>query len=66
MQYLRIEAERQVYAPTDVRRTMTVGELISFLQDFPEDMPVILSHDNGYTFGGINYENLIDGEYADE
>jgi hypothetical protein len=29
-------------------------------------MPVILSHDNGYTFGGINYENLIDGEYADE
>jgi hypothetical protein len=66
MQYLRIEAERQAYSPTDVRRTMSVGELISYLQDFPEDMPVILSHDNGYTFGGINYESLIDDEYADE
>lgn len=66
MQYLRIEAERQVYSSTDVRRTMSVGELISYLQDFPEDMPVILSHDNGYTFGGINYENFSEDELADE
>ena len=34
-------------------RTMTVGELREALEEFDDDAKVILSHDNGYTYGGI-------------
>lgn len=57
---LIIEAERTGYDTDQVQRTMTVGELIKFLQDYDEDRKIYLSYDNGYTFGGINYENFID------
>ena len=36
-----------------IARTMTVGELIEFLNNFDEDEKIYLSHDNGYTYGGI-------------
>ena len=65
MEYLRIEANRQGYAPTQIKGTMTVGDLISLLQDFPEEMPVILSHDNGYTYGGVYYNDIREDEYAE-
>lgn len=65
MEYLRIEANRQGYEPTQIKGTMTVRELISLLQDFPEEMPVILSHDNGYTYGGVCYDDIREDEYAD-
>lgn len=32
---------------------MTAGELIEYLEQYDEDVKVILSNDNGYTFGGI-------------
>lgn len=41
---------REGYGPDQVRRTMTVGELIAFLEDYDEDTPVYLSFDNGYCF----------------
>ena len=47
------ETFREGYGLDQIRRTMTVGELISFLSDFDEDTPVYLSFDNGYTYGGI-------------
>lgn len=62
---LKIETAREEYAPQEVRNTMTVGELISFLQDYDEDMEVVLSFDRGYTYGGITY-NRIDEIYIDE
>ena len=50
-QQLVIEARRERY---DMNvSTMTVGELINFLMDFDEDAEIVLSHDNGYTYGGI-------------
>lgn len=55
---LYINAHRTGYAPEQIRHTMTVAELIAALEDFPEDAPVYLKHDNGYTYGGINFSDL--------
>lgn len=70
---LVLDADREVYGMDDVE-TMTIGELIRFLQnqDLDENTPVILRHDRGYTYGGIRkqqfevlYETGLD-EYGDE
>ena len=50
---LKIEARREGYSFDQVERTMTVGELIEVLQNYDEDTPIYLSHDYGYTYGGI-------------
>lgn len=50
---LIIEAHREGYAIDQVHRTMTVGELIAYLSDYDEDTSIYLSHDSGYTYGGI-------------
>ena len=55
---LYINAHRTGYAPDQIPHTMTVAELIAALEDFPEDAPVYLKHDNGYTYGGINFSDL--------
>lgn len=38
--------------------TMTAGELIGCLSQFPADEKVILSFDNGYTYGGFSKEKF--------
>lgn len=49
------EAERKGYGIDQIAGTaMTVGELISFLEDYDEDTLVVLSHDNGYTYGSLS------------
>jgi hypothetical protein len=50
-----IEAHRGAYnAAIAAKKTMTVGELIELLQeDYDESMPIIISNDEGYTFGTI-------------
>ena len=61
-----IQAIRESYGKDDVR-TMTVGELIAALEEFDEEMPVILSHDSGYTYGGIRYDLMEEeGDEEDE
>lgn len=60
---------REAYGLDDVRRTMTVGELIAHLQDYDPDTPVYLGFDNGYTYGGLNehsFEELWDDESDEE
>lgn len=64
MKRLMIDAPREGYAPDQIRRTMTVGDLIAQLEQFDEDTPVYLKHDGGYTYGGI-YEYSFD-EYEEE
>ena len=49
MKALYIDGRRNGYAPCQCGRTMTIGELIEFLQEFDEDRPVYLRNDNGYT-----------------
>ena len=49
---------REDYGIDQIRHTMTVGELISFLSDFDEDTPIYLSFDSGYTYGGITEDRF--------
>jgi hypothetical protein len=54
-----IEAERNAYSVEDIYKTMTVGELVHYLQDnFDDDDEIYLSHDNGYTFGAITEDRI--------
>ncbi|MBQ6214002.1 MAG: hypothetical protein IJJ67_01090 [Oscillospiraceae bacterium] len=55
---LILNAEREAYAIAQIRSTMTVGELMAFLDEFDEDTPVYLSHDNGYTYGGVRADSF--------
>jgi len=66
MNRLFIEGRRQGYAPEQIKGTMTVGELINYLSDFNEDMPVMLKHDNGYTYGSITYESFEESDEGED
>ena len=51
---IKIEARREAYGISDIGYSLTVGELIDFLRrNYPEDMPIVISNDNGYTYGRI-------------
>lgn len=62
---LFIEGRREGYATDQVGRTMTVGELIEFLEQFDEEAEVYLNNDNGYTFGSIT-ESSFEESYEEE
>lgn len=62
---LFIEGRRNGYAPDQCGRTMTVGELISFLEQFDEDTEVFIKNDNGYTYGNI-VERSFEEDYEEE
>ena len=47
MKRLLIQAVRESYGRDDVK-TMTVGELIEYLQNYDDDLPVVFAHDRGY------------------
>ena len=66
------EAYREGYGIDQIAdRAMTVGELTEILRDFDEDTLVVLSHDNGYTYGSISentmrgFEEMDDGEFEE-
>lgn len=64
-----IAANRQAYGVEDIienQRAMTVGELIDLLSDFDQDAKVVLSHNNGYTYGGIIRGDIWEYEPEDE
>ncbi len=65
MEYLRVETLREGYGIDQIRKTLTVGELIELLSEFDEDTPVYLSFDNGYTYGGIT-ESRVEIDYSNE
>ena len=58
MNVLTIEAHRDGYSVDQVYETMTVSDLIYFLEDYPDDTPVYISNDRGYTYGGISEDDL--------
>lgn len=66
MAKLMIAAEREGYSTDQIRNTMTVGELIAYLEQFDEDEPVYLSHDRGYTYGGITENRFEEIEEEEE
>ena len=60
-----IEGRRDGYDPEQCGRTMTVGELIAYLEQFDEDAEVLLKNDNGYTFGSVT-EDSFEEAYDEE
>lgn len=40
--------------------SITVGELISELRNYEEDDKIVFSNDNGYTYGIISRESLVE------
>lgn len=66
MKYLKIETERSAYSPEDLGRSMSVRDLIDYLMMFDDDTKVILSNDNGYTYGEVKEENIQEIEVYDE
>lgn len=63
---LIFDARRTGYGIDQVKRTMTAGELVAFLENFDEDTHVYLSYDNGYTYGGFTEEAFEECEEGDE
>ena len=69
MKMVIMKTERYSYdARESASDSLTVGELIYRLKDFPADMPIVFSNDNGYSFGRIwsgrikEYEEREEGE----
>ena len=63
---LFINAKRNGYSPEQAGRTMTVAELIAALEEFDPEAQVFLKHDGGYTYGGISWGDLEEGDEDDE
>ena len=65
-----INARREGYGTDQIRRTMTVGELISVLEQFDEETPVYIGNDRKdygwYTYGGINEWDVSETEDYEE
>lgn len=55
-----IEANRNGYTPEQCGNTLTVQELIEILSDYNGDDFIYLSHDNGYTYGNITTDSIIE------
>lgn len=66
MTALFIEGRRNGYTPDQCGRTMSVGDLIEYLSQFDEDMPVYLNNDNGYTFGSIDERSFEEEELEED
>ena len=64
--YLMIEGRREGYGPDQLHSTMTVGELMAYLEQFDEDTPVILNNDSGYTYGSISWDSFEEAEFNDD
>jgi len=62
MKKILLETNRRGYSTAQVGKTLTVGELIGFLSDFDENTPVYFSNDNGYTYGSLNWDSILDEE----
>lgn len=63
---LFIEGRRNGYEPEQCGKTMTVGELLEYLEGFDEDTKVYLRNDGGYTYGNIDFYSFEESEAADD
>lgn len=60
--YLFFEGNVDGYSPDQIRRTMTVAELMDLLSMYNDDTLVMISYDNGRTYGAITENSIIEGE----
>lgn len=61
MKVLFINGKRNGYGIEQCRKTLTVDELITVLQEYDEDTPVYLNN-NGYTYGSIREDDIYEDE----
>lgn len=65
-----INANREGYGTDQVRRTMTIGELIETLSQFDPDEQVYIGNDRQdygwYTYGGITEYDIEENEEEEE
>lgn len=66
MKYIRIETFRDGYAPNQCGGTVTVGELIKHLKYFDDDMPIYFSNDDGYTYGAVDLNEIVETVFEDD
>ena len=66
MNKLFIEGRRNGYDTEQCGSTMTVEELIEYLEQFEPDTKVYLRNDNGYTYGNIDQWSFQEGDEEDE
>lgn len=68
MQYVKIEVSRTAYSPRQLSEydSCTIAQLREWCDDFSDDTVVILSHDDGYTFGGLPIDTAEIGDTDDE
>lgn len=66
MKALFIEGRRNGYSPSQCGNTMTVADLMAYLEQFDEDTPVYLKNDNGYTYGSIDEMSFEEQDDEDE
>lgn len=66
MKKLIYQTFREGYGIDQIRKTMTIGELIDYLGNYDEDAPIYLSFDSGYTYGGIIESRFDDNCEEDE
>ena len=57
MAHVILNATRDAYSADSVS-SMTIDEVINRLRDFPKDAKLVISFDNGYTYGGINDDSF--------
>lgn len=69
---LFINGNRNGYHPTQCGETMTVGDLIRYLEELrddgylDEDSEIFLRNDNGYTYGSIEEWDFKLGKYDND
>lgn len=63
---LYIEGRRNGYDTKQCGRTMTVKDLVEYLEQFEDDTEVYLRNDNGYTYGSITEDSLMSSEELEE
>ena len=62
-----LEATRTDYSAKEAAlSSLTVGELISYLQEYDEDSKVVFSNDNGYTYGRLRSGCISEIETEEE
>lgn len=54
------------YAIDQIDNTMTVEELIDFLEDFDKESMIYLSFGNGYTYVGITEDRFDEEEFYED
>jgi len=59
-QIVLVNTSRDGYSVNQVRRTMTVEELIDCLREFEPEAKVYLGFDNCYTYGGITRYDIVE------